>query len=221
MRSALMWLVGLVVLGPVLWVLVYRYADPPVTLHMMLAADRKIERSWVPLSKISPTLIDAVIASEDANFCSHHGFDTTAIREAWRSNERGKRLRGGSTISMQTAKNAFLWSGRTWLRKGLEAYFTVLMEALWPKKRIIEVYLNVVEWGDSVYGAEGAAKHFFHTDAGHLDVNEAARLAAVLPNPEHWSPLSESAFVVQRAERIEGRAAVIRVDGKARCVVPR
>ena len=214
---------GLVILAPIAAVLIYRFVDPPVTIFMMLTADRKIEREWVPLARISPNLIDAVIASEDANFCLHHGFDVAAIREAWRNNERsgqhGRHLRGGSTISMQTAKNVFLWSGRTWLRKGLEAYFTMLMETLWPKRRIIELYLNVVEWGDSLYGAEAASQRYFGLAASRLTEGDAARLAAVLPNPEHWSPRDDSASMAERMHRIEEQAEIVRVDGKARCVV--
>ena len=215
--SWLLWIVGLVLLGPLLWVVIYRFVNPPVTVAMIANSTHTVERHWKPLGHISPNLIEAAIASEDANFCAHHGFDAPAIKAAWASNEAGHQLRGGSTISMQTAKNAFLWQDRTWLRKGLEAYFTVLIEHVWSKPRIMEVYLNIVEWGDSIYGAEAAAQHYFHHSAAQLTAGEAARLVAVLPDPRAWSPLGEGIF--SHAVIVEQRAAEIRVDGKAGCVV--
>ncbi len=213
----LLWILGLVIIGPVLWVVLYRFVNPPITLLMIVRSSHGVERSWRPITQISPNLIYAAIAAEDANFCSHHGFDDAAIRAAWKSNEEGRKLRGGSTISMQTAKNAFLWQDRTWLRKGLEAYFTVLMENLWSKQRIMTVYLNIVEWGDGVYGAEAASRHYFHRPASQLTAGEAARLVAILPDPRKWQVLGEG--ISSRAATIEQRAAEIRVDGKASCVV--
>jgi monofunctional biosynthetic peptidoglycan transglycosylase len=217
----LLWFVWLLVLGPVAWVLIYRFVDPPVTLNMMMVSGHPIERVWRPLDRISPNLIDAAIASEDANFCIHHGFDEGAIREAWHSNQQGKRLRGASTISMQTVKNTFLWPERTWVRKGLEAWFTVVTEALWPKRRIMEVYLNVIEWGDGIYGAEAAANHYFRTTAAALTAPQAARLVAILPKPRQWSPLSNAPMITFRAATIEERADLVRADGKAACLAAR
>ena len=148
-----------------------------------------IDQSWRPLGNISPHLIRAAMAGEDARFCRHHGFDWGAIETAWDRYQSGHgRLLGASTISMQTAKNVFLWPGRDWLRKGFEAWFTALIELAWGKRRIIEIYLNVVEWGPGVYGAEAAARHYFHKPADALDRSEAVQLAAALPDPLNWSP---------------------------------
>ncbi len=212
----LLWILGLIIIGPVLWVILYRFVNPPLTLVMIINSSHRIERQWRGLDAISPNIIDAAIAAEDANFCTHHGFDEAAIRAAWKSNEEGHALRGGSTISMQTAKNAFLWQDRTWLRKGAEAYFTFLIEHLWGKRRIMEVYLNIVEWGDGLYGAEAASQHYFHHPAAQVTAGEAARLVAVLPDPRQWTPVGDAIF--SRAVTIEERAAEIRVDGKAACV---
>ena len=142
------------------WALLYRVAPVPATPLMLIrAADgAEMRHDWAPIERIAPTLARAVIASEDTKFCGHGGFDWQAIEGAFEENEEGRRLLGGSTISQQTAKNAFLWPGRTWTRKGLEAGFTLLIETLWPKRRIMEVYLNIVEWADGVYGAEAAAR---------------------------------------------------------------
>ncbi len=213
----LLWILAVIVLGPVLWVAIYRFVNPPVTLRMVLTATKPIERQWVPLARISPNLVDAVIASEDSNFCIHHGFDIAAIRAAWKHNEEGGKIRGGSTISMQTAQNAFLWPERNWIRKGLEAYFTVLMEHLWPKRRIIEVYLNIAQWGDSLYGAEAAAQYYFHKPAQALTSSEAARLAAILPDPVSWSPVNETPAIAYRASVVQDRAEIVHADGLSRC----
>jgi monofunctional glycosyltransferase len=194
--------------GSLLLVAVYRFVPPPVTPLMLI---REIEghgiaKRWRPLDKISPNLAHAAMAGEDAKFCGHHGFDWEAIQAAWRRYEDGARgLRGASTISMQTAKNVFLWPGRDWIRKGLEAYFTVLIELIWGKARIIEVYLNVVEWGPGVYGAEAAAQFYFHKPASALSVEEAARLAAVLPDPLKWSPSRPDHYVAERAAFIRAQ----------------
>jgi monofunctional biosynthetic peptidoglycan transglycosylase len=177
--------------GSIALVMLYRALPPPVTPLMLLrlAEGYPMVKSWRPLDKISPALIRAVMAGEDARFCRHHGFDWRAIETAWRRYESGRgRLLGASTISMQTAKNVFLWPGRDWLRKGLEAYFTALIEVAWGKRRIIEVYLNVAEWGPGIYGAEAAAEHHFGKPAAALTLDEAARLAAVLPDPLNRSP---------------------------------
>jgi monofunctional biosynthetic peptidoglycan transglycosylase len=169
----------------ILLVTVYRDVPPPATPLMLLrlAEGHGIDRSWRGFDRISPFLLKAVIAGEDQKFCLHHGFDGEAIEAALESYRSGGKLRGASTISMQTAKNVFLWPGRDWLRKGLEAYFTALIELAWGKQRIIEVYLNVVEWAPGVYGAEAAAEHYFKKSAAELSPYEAVRLAAVLPDP--------------------------------------
>jgi monofunctional biosynthetic peptidoglycan transglycosylase len=169
----------------ILLVTVFRDVPPPATPLMLLrlADGYGIDQSWRGLDRISPFLLKAVIAGEDQKFCLHRGFDGEAIEGAWENYQSGGKLRGASTISMQTAKNVFLWPGRDWLRKGLEAYFTTLIELAWGKQRIIEVYLNVVEWGPGISGAEAAAEHYFKKTAADLSPHEAVRLAAVLPDP--------------------------------------
>lgn len=189
-------------------VAIYRFVPPPATPLMLirLVEGHGIDKDWRPLSQISPHLVRAVMAGEDARFCQHHGFDWGAIDDAWRRYESGRgKLRGGSTISMQTAKNVFLWPGRDWVRKGFEAYFTVLIEFLWGKHRIMEMYLNVVELGPGLYGAEAASRYYFHKPAAALTEPEAARLAAILPDPLKWSPIRPDRAVL-------GRAAVIRAN---------
>lgn len=153
---------------------------------------------WVPWSRISPHAALAVIASEDQNFATHHGFDVESIQKAVDAHERGERLRGASTISQQVAKNLFLWSGRSYVRKGLEAYFTALIEVTWSKRRILEVYLNIVELGDGVFGVEAASLRDFHKPASRLTAEEAALLAAVLPNPIRLRVSRPSAYVEER-----------------------
>ena len=179
------------VFSSVFLVVLYRWVPVPVTPLMIervvenLFEGRPIGLSykWCAFSEMTPRLENAVIASEDWRFFEHNGFDWPAIEQAYRSNSRGGRVRGASTISQQTAKNVFLWPSRSWIRKGLEAYFTVLIETLWSKERILEVYLNVVELGDGVYGVGSASQLYFHKPAAHLSSSEAALLAAVLPNP--------------------------------------
>lgn len=200
-RLALFAAAGLIGLS-LFWVLAYRVVPPPLTPLMLIrrVEGYGIDRRWQPLSRISPHLVRAAMAGEDARFCLHHGFDWQAIREDWRRYEAGRgRLRGASTISMQTAKNVFLWPGRDWVRKGFEAYFTVLIELIWGKRRIMEVYLNVVEWAPGVYGAEAAAEHYFHRRAAALTEDEAARLAAILPDPLRWSASRPGPFVRARS----------------------
>jgi monofunctional glycosyltransferase len=186
----------------VLEVLLTRFMPPPATPLMLirLVEGYGIDKDWRPLSQISPHLVRAVMAGEDAKFCLHRGFDWEAIDEAWRRYESGRgKLRGASTISMQTAKNVFLWPGRDWIRKGFEAYFTVLIEFLWGKHRIIEMYLNVIELGPGIYGAEAASRAYFHKPAAALTDAEAARLAAILPDPLKWSPIRPDRTVADRA----------------------
>jgi len=157
---------------------------------------------WVPIDHISKNLQKAVIASEDGRFLTHHGFDFEAIQKAMENNEQGKKLKGGSTISQQTAKNVFLWQGRSYLRKGLEAYFTVLIELIWGKERIMEVYLNSIEMGDGVYGAQAACQYWYRKDATSLTKIHAAGIAAILPNPRKYKATNSSAFINRRKSRI-------------------
>jgi monofunctional biosynthetic peptidoglycan transglycosylase len=161
--------------------------------------------SWADLDRISPNLPLAVVASEDQKFPEHWGFDVAAIEKAYSLNQHSHKVRGASTISQQVAKNLFLWSGRSYFRKGLEAYCTVLIEGLWPKRRILEVYLNIAEFGYGTYGAEAAAQRFFHKTAARLSRADAAVLAAVLPNPERYSAAAPSRYVQQRREWILGQ----------------
>lgn len=197
-----LWVIGGFIIGSVVLVAVYRFVPPPVTSLMLLRLvdGHGIHKDWRPLPQISKELVRAVMASEDARFCRHHGFDWEAVRAAWNRYRSGRgRLLGASTISMQTAKNVFLWPGRDWLRKAFEAYFTVLIEFAWGKRRIIEIYLNVVEWGPGIYGAEAAARHYFHKPAAALTAAEAVRLAAVLPDPLDWSPRRMSGRLLARS----------------------
>ena len=166
--------------------------------------DLKLSHHWVPLEKISPSLPLAVMASEDANYLSHHGFDYEAIEHAAKRNREHpeKRKLGASTISQQTAKTVFLWPGRSWIRKGFEVYFTTLIELMWSKQRIMEVYLNSIETGDGIYGADAVAEEHFHTDALHLTKAQCALIAATLPNPRKFSSLHPSAYMLKRQARI-------------------
>ncbi len=214
-------ILAILLAGPPLLVLLYRFVPPPVTLLMLerAAEGQTITRAWRPLTRISPRLSAAVIAAEDSGFCRHHGFDLRAMEAAAAHNEaRPGAIRGGSTISQQTAKNVFLWPGRDYVRKGLEAGFTVLEEALWGKRRILEVYLNVVEWGPGVFGAEAAAQHYFHRDAADLTPGEAARLAAILPSPLKWRPVRPGRYVRRRSARIGAGAEEVREDELDGCV---
>ncbi|MGN0086161.1 MAG: monofunctional biosynthetic peptidoglycan transglycosylase [Alloprevotella sp.] len=196
--------------GSVLSVLLFRWVPVPVTPLMIirnvqqLADGRpvKTEHRWVPLDSISPYLPIAVIASEDGNFRHHNGFDFNAIGQALIERERGGRQRGGSTISQQTAKNVFLWPSSSWLRKGFEAYFTVLIEALWPKDRILEVYLNSIEMGEGIYGAEAVARENFGCPASELGRGECALIAATLPNPRRFSSKEPGPYMKKRRKAI-------------------
>ncbi|WP_237067999.1 monofunctional biosynthetic peptidoglycan transglycosylase [Microbulbifer guangxiensis] len=186
-----------------LLVLALRWIDPPssaVIVAWELGNGREARQEWQPLERISPHLQMAVIAAEDQKFAHHFGFDFAALKQALR--EDRKRPRGASTITQQTAKNLFLWHGRSYLRKGLEAWFTVLMELLWPKERILEVYLNIAEFGEGVYGAQAAAQRFFGTSARYLSSWQAGRMAAVLPNPRRMSAQHPSHYVRNRAATI-------------------
>jgi monofunctional biosynthetic peptidoglycan transglycosylase len=209
------------VMIPVGWVTFYRFVEAPSTMLMLMrAADGEVIRHRnVRLSEISPHIVRAVIAAEDSNFCTHDGFDVEAIRAAMDRNSDGGRIRGASTISQQTAKNLFLWPARSWLRKGVETYFTALIEFMWPKRRIMEAYLNAAEWGDGIFGIEAAAQARFGVSARDLTQLQAARLAAVLPSPNSWSAESPGPYVRRRAATIVQRARVVHTEGYAACVL--
>lgn len=209
------------VLAPVTWALAYLFFDPPSTVLMMqrAAEGQTIHHYPVPLNRMSPHIVRSVIAAEDANFCAHDGFDIEAIQDALESNRRGRNLRGGSTISQQTAKNLFLWPDRGWVRKGFETYFTALIEFMWPKRRVMEAYLNNIEWGDGNFGIEAAARARFGVSAGDLTPLQAARLAAVLPSPNRWRADNPGPYVRGRASTIVARAREVRTSGAASCVL--
>lgn len=217
-------LIGRVLLGAfvlsVLWVVLYRFVPVPLTWPMArdAIAGKHVERTWVPLSRIAPAVPRAAIGAEDARFCEHRGFDFEAMEAAAAKNAAGKKLRGGSTISQQTAKNAFLWPGRSYVRKALEAYFTVLIEAIWGKKRIMEVYLNIAEMGPGIYGVEAAAQHYFGVPAAKLSQAQAARIAAILPQPVKRNAAAPGRFVKRYARKIERRARVVRNEGIDGCL---
>ena len=197
----------LALLLPPAAVALYRFVTPPVTPLMLIRhwQGAPIRQVWRPLDRISPRIQAAVVAAEDSRFCLHSGFDWEAISKDLAENERGGRLRGASTISQQTAKNLLLWPDRTWIRKGAEAYVTVLMEAMWPKARILEVYLNIIEWGPGIYGVEAASEAYFGSDNMALTPARAALLASVLPNPLRWSPARPTAYVEHYAGVIAAR----------------
>ncbi|WP_420823042.1 monofunctional biosynthetic peptidoglycan transglycosylase [Vitreimonas flagellata] len=209
------------VLLPVTWAGAYLFFDPPSTMLMMqrAAEGQTIRHYPIPLNRMSPHIVRAVIAAEDANFCSHHGFDVEAIQDAMESNQRGGAVRGASTISQQTAKNLFLWPDRSWVRKGFETYFTALIEFMWPKRRIMEAYLNAAEWGDGNFGIEAAARARFGVSAADLTPLQAARLAAVLPSPNRWSADNPGPYVRRRAATLVQRARVVRNERTASCVL--
>lgn len=170
--------------------------------HKLDGKEMTCSHDWVPLSAISVNFQKAVIASEDGNFLKHNGFDFKAMEKAYENNNKGRKLKGGSTISQQTAKNVFLWQGRSYIRKGLEAYFTVLIELIWGKERIMEVYLNSIEMGDGVYGAQAAAEHWYRKDAANLAPIEAASIAAILPSPRKYKATNSGPYVSKRKNKI-------------------
>ncbi len=198
----------------VIWVVVYKFIPVPLTATMIMNSIANIgsedpviwSKDWKSISKISPQYVKAVIASEDQKFNDHSGFDVEAIKKAFESNSKNsKKLKGGSTISQQTAKNAFLWQGRSWVRKGLEAYFTVLIEIIWGKKRIMEVYLNIAEMGNGIYGVEAASQAYFGKSADKINKSEAALVAAILPSPKRYSAKSPGPYVRKRQRWISGQ----------------
>lgn len=208
-----LWFVGLSLLVAI----VYRFVPVPVTATMLMD-ENGVTKDWEPLADIDRNLVTAVIAAEDAKFCTHNGFDQEAIEKAIERNRQGGRIRGGSTISQQTAKNVFLWQGGGFFRKGLEAWFTFLIETLWGKRRIMEVYLNVAETGIGTYGAEAGAQRYFDHSAARLSKTEAARMAAALPLPKRRSVTNPSGFTRRYGNTIAARMGVVRRDGLDSCV---
>ncbi len=187
--------------------ILYRFIPVPITPLMVIRVveqtfdsekEVRLRKDWVPMEEISRHAPQAVYASEDQNFPTHNGFDIEAMKKAWENNKLGKRVKGASTITQQTVKNVFLWPSRSYLRKGMEAYFTVLVEFFWPKERIMEVYLNVIEMGDGIYGIEAASQTFYDRPASKLNRNQAAMIAAVLPNPRRWTPARPTPYIVGR-----------------------
>lgn len=204
--KALLWFFGVSIASVVL----FKFVPVPFTPLMVIryfensaaGKENQFSHNWEPIENISMNLQKAVIASEDGAFLTHNGFDFIAMQKAYKSNERGRKIRGGSTISQQTAKNVFLWQGRSYLRKGLEAYFTVLIEIIWGKKRIMEVYLNSIEMGDGVYGAYAATEYWYRKDASSLTMQQAAGIAAILPNPRKFKATGSSSYINRRKTKI-------------------
>ena len=220
LRNILLALFIVLVAGPVTAVILYRFVPPPVTPLMVIRAveGKGLDHRWKSIAKVSPALPRALIAAEDAKFCEHRGFDFEALQKAYENNGAGKKIRGGSTISQQTAKNVFLWPGRSYVRKGLEAWFTVLIETFWGKKRIMEVYLNSIEYGPGIYGAEAAARRYFGVGADQLTQAQAARLAAILPSPLKWKVIKPGKYVAKRSRKIGKASGAVRRGGLAECV---
>jgi monofunctional biosynthetic peptidoglycan transglycosylase len=210
---AIVWFMGL----SIALVIVYRFVPVPVTATMLMD-EHGITKDWTSLSRIDRNMVDAAIASEDGKFCQHSGFDKEAIEKAIKKNARGGRIRGGSTISQQTAKNVFLWQGGGYFRKGLEAWFTLLIENIWGKRRIMEVYLNVAETGIGTYGAEAGARRYYRHSAARLNRTEAARIAAVLPLPKARAAVDPGGFTRRYGNTIAARVGEVRRDGLDACV---
>lgn len=203
-----------------LWVLAYRFLNPPVTATMLsdVFAGRGAEHNWMSIEEIDRDMVRAAIAAEDSKFCGHNGFDMEAIEDAVKRNASGGRIRGGSTISQQTAKNVFLWQGGGYFRKGLEAWFTLLVEQLWGKRRIMEVYLNVAETGIGTYGVNAGAQRYYGHDASAMSRQEAARIAAVLPLPKMRGAVAPKGFTRRYGNSIVARMGVVARDGLDACV---
>jgi monofunctional biosynthetic peptidoglycan transglycosylase len=217
------WIVKLVLaflIISVAWVLAYRFINPPTTATMLgdVFAGRGAARDWMPISRIDRDLVRAAIAAEDSKFCQHDGFDVEAIENAMKRNASGGRIRGGSTISQQTAKNAFLWQGGGYFRKGLEAWFTFLTESTWSKRRIMEVYVNLAETGLGTYGVNAGAQRYFDHDASAMSRTEAARIAAVLPLPKERGAVAPKGFTRRYGNTIAARIGVVARDGLDACV---
>ena len=222
LKRAVLLLFVLLVPAPALLILAFRALPVPGTPQMLASWLRGngAHYRWVSMDHIAPALAHAVIASEDQRFCSHHGFDWGSIDSAMRTYEGGGRLRGASTISQQTARSLFLLPVRSWIRKGLEAWLTVLEEGLWPKRRILAVYLNVVDWGRGNFGADAASRAYFHRPAAALSARQAARLAAILPDPDAWRASRPGPYVAARATLIIRRMSEVRRDRLDSCVRP-
>ena len=214
--KVIVWFIGL----SVLWVVIYRFVPPPFTATMAgdVIAGRSVTKDWMSLTDMDPDMARAAIAGEDGKFCTHEGFDREAIANAFERNLRGGRIRGGSTISQQTAKNAFLWQGGGYVRKALEAWFTLLIENIWGKRRIMEVYLNIAETGIGTYGANAGAQRYFNHDASTLSTQEAARIAAVLPLPKKREAASPSGFTRRHGNRIAANIGVVKRDRLDACL---
>jgi monofunctional biosynthetic peptidoglycan transglycosylase len=208
------------ILFSVLWVLAYRFVNPPTTATMLgdMIAGRGATRDWMSIEQIDRDMVRAAIGAEDSKFCSHHGFDVEAIEDAMKRNASGGRIRGGSTISQQTAKNAFLWQGGGYARKGVEAWFTFLIEHLWGKRRIMEVYLNLAETGIGTYGVNAGSQRYFDHDASAMSPTEAARIAAVLPLPKQRGAVAPKGFTRRYGNSIAARIGVVARDGLDACV---
>jgi monofunctional biosynthetic peptidoglycan transglycosylase len=204
----------------ILLVVIYRFVPPPITATMIgdVASGRGLDKDWMSLDEMDRDMVRAAIGAEDSKFCQHNGFDIEAIEDAMKRNASGGRIRGGSTISQQTAKNVFLWQGGGYFRKGVEAYFTFLIEQLWGKRRIMEVYLNVAETGIGTYGANAGAERYFGHDASALSATEAARIAAVLPLPKKRGAIAPKGFTRRYGNSIAARVGVVRRDGLDACV---
>jgi len=217
------WIVKLILaflIISVLWVLAYRFVNPPITITMIgdIVAGRGAHKEWMPISQIDRDMVRASIAAEDSKFCSHHGFDFEAIEDAMKRNASGGRIRGGSTISQQTAKNAFLWQGGGYPRKAVEAWFTFLIEHLWGKRRIMEVYLNLAETGIGTYGVNAGSMRYFGHDASAMSATEAARIAAVLPLPKERGAIAPKGFTRRYGNTIAARIGVVARDGLDGCI---
>ncbi len=223
LRRLLGWLTKLILaflIVSIAMTIVYRFVPPPITWTMLgdVVSGHGVTKDWTPLERIDPNMPRAAIAAEDSRFCSHTGFDYKAIAAAAYRNAKGGRIRGGSTISQQTAKNVFLFQGGGYARKALEAYFTVLIETIWGKRRIMEVYLNVAETGIGTYGVESGAERYFHHGAAKLGPREAAQIAAVLPLPKKRAGIAPRGFTRRYAGLIQRRIALVRDQGLDRCL---
>jgi len=217
------WIVKLIValfLVSILWVLAYRFVNPPLTFNMIadLVQGRGAHKEWMPIGETDRDMVRAAIAAEDSKFCTHHGFDFEAIEDAMKRNASGGHIRGGSTISQQTAKNAFLWNGGGYARKGAEAWFTFLIEHLWDKRRIMEVYLNLAETGVGTYGVNEGSQRYFGHDSSAMSATEAARIAAVLPLPKKRGAIAPKGFTRRYGNTIAARISAVARDGLDACV---
>jgi monofunctional biosynthetic peptidoglycan transglycosylase len=223
LRRLIGWILKIIIaffLISILWVLAYRFVPPPITITMVgdVFAGRGLHKDWMPISQIDRDMVRAAIGAEDGKFCSHHGFDFEAIEDAMKRNASGGRIRGGSTISQQTAKNAFLWNGGGYARKGVEAWFTFLIEHLWGKRRIMEVYLNLAETGVGTYGVNAGSQRYFGHDASAMSATEAARIAAILPLPKKRGAIAPKGFTRRYGNTIAARIPAVARDRLDACV---